>query len=155
MLLFLNVLQTFLLLLIVTGVGYLVYRSVRGVRASRKSLRSRRREVYGDVMRIVSMLGTRGEIRKEDLLDFRSRTQDAALLFDADIARYIDEIYARAVKLMSTNELLQGTSLPVGEERDEVTVENAKHSIWLADQIAMLGKRFAGYPDVQETKGGE
>jgi hypothetical protein len=56
---------------------------------------------------------------------------------------------------MSTNELLRGTSLPVGEERDEITVENAKHSIWLADQIAMLGKRFAGYPDVRGTQGGE
>jgi hypothetical protein len=68
MLLFLNLFQTFLLLLIAAGVGYLVYRSIRGVRASRRSLRSRRREVYGDVMRIVSMLGTKGEVRKEDLL---------------------------------------------------------------------------------------
>ncbi len=72
------------------------------------------------------MLGKTGELRREELLDFRSRTQDATVLFDAEIASYINEIYARGVKLLSTNELLKGTSLPVGEERDSITVENAK-----------------------------
>jgi hypothetical protein len=150
MLLFLNILQTLLLLLITAGIAYLVYRSSRGVRGTRKSLHARRREVYVDVVRILTMLGRTGEIRKEELLDFRSRTLDAALLFDAKIAAYIDEIYARGVKLMSTNELLKGTKLPVGEERDRITVENAKQTIWLADQLALIGKKFEQYPDVKQ-----
>ena len=125
MLLFLNILQTVLLMLIAAGVSYLVYRTLRGARGTRKSLHARRREVYGDVVRVLTLLGKTGEIRKEELLDFRSRTQDAALLFDAEIAAYIDEIYARSVKLMSTNELLKRTALSVGEERDRITVENA------------------------------
>jgi hypothetical protein len=100
-------------------------------------------------VRILTMLGQRGELRKEELLDFRSRTMDAALLFDADVAAYIDEIYARGVKLMSTHELLKGTALAIGEERDRITVENARQTIWLADQLALIRKKFDRYPDVK------
>jgi hypothetical protein len=151
MLLFLNILQTVLLILIAAGIAYLVYRSRVRTAGTRKSLHSRRCEVYNDVVQVLTMLGKRGEIRKEELLDFRSRTQDAALLFDGEIAAYIDDIYTRGVKLMSTSELLQGTSVAVGEERDRITVENAKQLIWLADQLAMIKKKFARYPDVQSS----
>jgi hypothetical protein len=151
MLLFLNILQTVLLILIAAGIAYLVYRSRVRTAGTRKSLHSRRCEVYNDVVQVLTMLGKRGEIRKEELLDFRSRTQDAALLFDGEIAAYIDDIYSRGVKLMSTSELLQGTSVAVGEERDQITVENAKQLIWLADQLAMIKKKFARYPDVQSS----
>jgi hypothetical protein len=150
MILFLNMLQTVLLMLIAAGVGYLIYRSSRPVRTgTRKSVSSRRQDVYNDVVRILTILGRTGEIRKEDLLDFRSRTHDAALLFDAEIAGYIDEIYTRGVKLISAGKLLNGTALPVGEERDSITVEHMKQTIWLADQLAMVGKKFEQYPDLQ------
>lgn len=148
MMLYLAITQAVLLIMIAAGVGYLIYRSGRAPKGTRKSLHDRRREVYDDVVRILSVLGKTGEIRKEELLDFRSRTRDAALLFDADIAGYIDEIYNRGVKLMSTHELLTNLSLPVGEERDRITVENAKQSIWLADQLAGLKKKFQRYIDV-------
>ena len=148
-LLLLNIVQTVLLLLITAGTAYLVYRSSRGVRGTRRSLHSRRREVYGDIVGMLTMLGQTGELRKEELLDFRSRTMDAALLFDADVAAYIDEIYARGVKLMNTHELLKGTALPIGEERDRITVENARQTIWLADQLALIRKKFDRYPDVK------
>jgi hypothetical protein len=50
---------------------------------------------------------------------------------------------------MSTSEILKGTELPIGDERDQVTVENAKQLIWLADQIALVKKKFHDYPDVE------
>jgi hypothetical protein len=53
------------------------------------SLRLRQCEVYNDVVRVLTMLGKRGEIRKEELPDFRFRTQDAALLFDGEIALFM------------------------------------------------------------------
>ncbi len=147
--LLLSILQTLLLLLIAAGTASLVFGRYRGgAHGTRQSLRSRRREVYGDVKRILSVLSQTGDLRKEELLDFRLRTQDAALLFDREIAAYIEDIYARGVKLMSTNELLKGTSLPVGEERDSITVENSRQMIWLADQLSLLGKKFQQYPDV-------
>jgi len=147
--LFLNMLQTILLLAIAAGTVFLVYRARIGAQGTRRSLHTRRREVFGDVVRILNRLGQTGELGKEELLEFRSRTQDAALLFDKGIAAYIDEIYARGVKLMSTGEVLKGTALPIGEERDAITVENARHTIWLADQIAMVGKKFERYPGVK------
>lgn len=146
MLLFLNILQTILLVLTTAGIAYLIYRSTRGARGTRKSLGARRREVYDDVIRILTMLGQTGEIRREELLDFRSRTLDAAVLFDAEIAAYIDEIYARGVKLMSSAELLKGMTLPIGDERDRITVEHTKQTIWLADQLSLVGKKFERYP---------
>ena len=149
MLLYLNIFQTVLLVLIAGGVAFLVYRSsARVASGTRKSLHARRCEVYNDIVRVLTMLSKRGEIRKEELLDFRSRTRDAALLFDGEIAAYLDEIYSRGVKLMSTNELLQGISVAVGEDRDRVTVEHTKQLIWLADQLAMIKKKFVKYPDV-------
>jgi hypothetical protein len=152
MFLFLSILQTVLLILIAAGIAYLIYRSPASAAVgTRKSLHARRCEVYNDVMQVLTMLGKRGEIRKEELLDFRSRTRDAALLFDGDVAAYLDEIYSRGVKLMSTNELLQGTSVAVGEERDRVTVEHTRQLIWLADQLAVIKKKFARYPDVQSS----
>lgn len=152
--LFLSIVQTLLLIAIAGGVGYLVHRSVRGSRSSRRSLHSRRREIYADTVRLLAMLSRRGEVRKEELLEFRSRTQDAALVFDPEIGAYLDEIYNRSVKLMSTHELLKGKTLAVGNERDRVTVENAKHTIWLADQAAMVEKRFDAYPEVKEETTG-
>ena len=149
MLLFLNILQTILLLLIASGVAYLVYRSSRGTRNTRKSLHSRRRDIYADLVRVLTTLSKTGEIRKEELLDFRSRTLDAALIFDTEIAAYIDEIYTRGVKLMSTSELLKGADLPIGEKRDDITVENARQTIWLADQFAMVEKKFGHYQEVK------
>ena len=148
-LLFLNILQTILLLAIAAGTAFLVYRTRFGATGTRRSLHTRRREVFADVVRILNRLGKTGELGKEELLDFRSRTQDAALLFDTEIAEYIDEIYARGVKLMSTGEALKGTALPIGEKRDEITVENARHTIWLADQIAMVRKKFERYPGLK------
>jgi len=146
--LFLSILQTVLLILIAAGVSYLVYRSRVKTAGTRKSLHARRCEVYNDVVQVLTMLGKRGEIRKEELLDFRSRTRDAALVFDGEIEAYLDDIYSRGVKLMSTNELLQGTSVAVGEERDRITVEHTRQLIWLADQPAVIQKKFARYPDV-------
>jgi hypothetical protein len=148
-LLFLNILQTILLLAIAAGMAFLVHRAHFGARGTRRSLHTRRREVFVDVVRILNRLGRTGELGKEELLDFRSRTQDAALLFDTEIAEYIDEIYTRGVKLMSTGEALKGTALPIGEKRDEITVENARQTIWLADQIAMVGKKFERYPGLK------
>lgn len=148
--LYLLIAQTVLLVLIAGGIGYLIYRSGQTAKGARKSLHGRRREVYDDVVRILTVLSKTGEIRKEELLDFRSRTRDAALLFNADIAGYIDEIYSRGVKLISTHELLMDPSLPVGEERDRITVENARQGIWLADQLAGLKKKFQRYIDVDQ-----
>ncbi len=151
MILFLNILQTLLLLFIAAGTAYLVLRSYRGARGTRWSLHARRRAVYDDVKEILTLLSRKGEIRKEELLDFRSRTGDAALLFDNAVAAYIDEIYLRAVKLMSTHELLSSAAGPIAEERDRITVENTKQMIWLADQLALLEKKFERYPDVHRA----
>lgn len=149
--LYLDLFQTLLLLVITAGIAFLLFRIKPAARGTRKSLASRRQEIYNDLLRVLTMLARRGELRKEELLDFRSRTHDAAVVFDAEIAAYIDEVYNRGVKLVSTNELLQGEALSVGEERDRLTVENARQGIWLADQLAMLGKKFARYPDIRPS----
>jgi hypothetical protein len=47
----------------------------------------------------------------------------------------LKKLYNQASRLRMTNEQLTSTSLPIGDERDRVTVENAKQLIWLADQL--------------------
>jgi len=162
--------QTILLLLIATGVAYIVYL------LSRESRRSGEAEgpaptgertagatdaagnasggtdryglqlaLYREVVRLVTRIGQDGEISKHELIDFRSRTHEAEFLFDKDVAAYVEEIYQRAVKLAGTNRALKNTRLSIGDERDAITLENSKQLIWLADQLPQLARRFSKY----------
>ena len=58
------------------------------------------------------------------------------------MADYLEKLYAQASKLRMTNEQLKSTTLPIGDERDRITVENSKQLIWLADQLPQAQKLF-------------
>jgi hypothetical protein len=71
---------------------------------------------------------------REDLAKFVSDTADAIFLFDDEIAEYLEEIRARAVRLQAITE-----SLPEGER----TVNEARrHRVWFDDKLIGLPHKF-------------
>jgi len=146
MLITVQILNTLLLLVIAAATAYIAYHyyTISQERASTE-LKERRLRIYRELVRLFSVITRDGDISREDLLRFRSHTMESSFLFDKDISHYIDTVHARASKLRATTELMKSRELPVGEERDKITVENSKQMIWLADQLPLLNKKFEQY----------
>jgi hypothetical protein len=115
-------------------------------------LYDRRLAVYREVVRVLSIIARDADVPGAELILFRSKTHESGFVFGRDVASYIDEIYDRSLRLHVTTSLIKGKELPVGEDRDKITVENSKHMIWLTDQVPMLRKKFEAYLKVQDLE---
>jgi hypothetical protein len=138
-----NILDTFLLLVIASSTAYIAYHYYRADRARDDAARYENRlRLYREIVQFLSVITRDGDISRQALQDFRFRTQESVFLFDQTIADYLEKLHGQATRLHMTNEQLKSTSLPIGDERDRVTVENSKQLIWLADQLPQLNKLF-------------
>jgi hypothetical protein len=146
MLITIQILNTLLLLVIAAGTAYTAYHyySTSQERAGTE-LKERRMRIYREIVRLFSVITRDGDVSRDELLRFRSNTMESSFLFDKEISDYINTVHARASKLRATTELLKSRELPIGEERDKITVENSKQMIWLADQLPLLNKKFVQY----------
>ena len=146
MITFTNILDTLLLLVIATSTAYIAYQYYRKDKAHANSnLYENRLRIYREIVQLLSTITRDGDISRQSLQEFRAKTQEGAFLFGQEIPDYIDKLHAQASKLRATNDRLKSTDLPIGEERDQVTVENSKQLIWLADQLPRLKKLFEPY----------
>jgi len=119
----LEVIQTILILLIAVATASIACGRYRLSKVKlNPAIYEKQLMVYREVVRMLTLISGDGDASREDLLTFRSRTHESSFLFDKALADYIEEVYTRALKLHSTNRLLKGEQLPVGEERDKVTV---------------------------------
>lgn len=151
MLIFFEIVKTILLLLITVSTAYIAHQLYQTNKdKSKTGLQEKRLSVYREVIRVLSLITRDGDISKEELLSFRTKTHESNFLFDKDLADYIEEVYARCLKLRSTNDLMKSAALPIGENRDNVTVENSKQLIWLADQLPYVKRKFMKYLQLQE-----
>jgi hypothetical protein len=146
MIMFTNILDTLLLLVIAAGTTYIAYHYYRRDKAQANvDLYENRLRIYREIVQLLSTITRDGDISRQSLQEFRTKTQEGAFLFGQEITDYIDKLHAQASKLRGTNDRLKSTDLPIGEERDRVTVENSKQLIWLADQLPQLKKLFEPY----------
>ena len=138
-----NIIDTFLLLIIAASTSYIAYQYYRADRAKgATAMYNDRLHLYRDVVRFLGAVSRDGDISRQALQEFRSRIQESAVLFDQTVADYLEKLHAQASKLRMTNEQLKSTTLPIGDERDRITVENSKQLIWLADQLPQAQKLF-------------
>jgi hypothetical protein len=147
---FMNILDTLLLIVIATSTAYIAYHYYRMDKAQANAeanadLYENRLHIYREVVQLLSAISRDGDISRQSLQEFRNRTQEGAFLFGQEITDYIDKLHAQASRLRATNDRLKSIDLPIGEERDRVTVENSKQLIWLADQLPQLKKLFEPY----------
>ncbi|NTW58265.1 MAG: hypothetical protein HGB21_02260 [Nitrospirae bacterium] len=143
---FTNILDTLLLLVIAASTTYVAVHYYRKDKAQANGdLYENRLRIYREIVQLLSTITRDGDISRQSLQEFRAKTQEGAFLFGQEITDYIDKLYAQASKLRATNDRLKSTDLPIGEERDGVTVENSKQLIWLADQLPRLKKLFEPY----------
>jgi hypothetical protein len=141
-----NVLDTVLLLVIAVCTAYIAHHFFRTDRVRADAARfDNRLRLYREIVQFLSVLTRDGDISRQALQEFRSRTQESVFLFDQTIAEYLDKLHNQASRLRMTNEQLKSTTLPIGDERDRVTVENSKQLIWLADQLPFVNKLFEPY----------
>jgi len=146
-----QIINLLLLLVIALASAYIAYKLYLFDQEKTKAglLYEKRLGVYREVVRLLSLVTRDGDVSNNELLAFRSKTHEAHFLFDKTIADYIDELHYRSTKLRSTNERMQSNALPIGEERDGVTVENSRQLIWLADQLPLIKNKFDLYLDLQ------
>jgi hypothetical protein len=143
---FTSILDTLLLLAIAASTTYIAYHYYRKEKAQANSdLYENRLRIFREIVQLLSTITRDGDISRQSLQEFRARTQESVFLFGQEITDYIDKLHAQALKLRATNERLKSNDLPIGEERDGVTVENSKQLIWLADQLPRLKKMFEPY----------
>ena len=140
---FLNILDTLLLIVIAASTSYIAYHYYRSDNLKADATKyNNRLHLYRDVVRFLGSVSRDGDISRQALQEFRSRIQESTILFDETVADYLEKLYAQASKLRMTNEQLKSTTLPIGDERDRITVENSKQLIWLADQLPHAQKLF-------------
>jgi len=142
----LNILDTLLLLVIAVStvsIAYHYYRKDQTETAG--ALYENRLRIYREIIQFLSAITRDGDISRQALQEFRTRCQESAILFDQTIVDYLEKLSVQALKLRTTNEQLKSQSLPIGDERDRVTVENSKQLIWLADQLPQVKKLFEPY----------
>ncbi len=151
---YISIFQVVLILLIALATAFMAYQLYRTNRVKRKSeLYKKRLRIYREIVRLLSVITRDGDISRDELLTFRSKTHESGFLFGNDIIKYVEEVYSRSLKLRSSNELLKGSELRIGEERDNVTVENSKQLIWLADQLPLVKQKFEKYLNLNDMKG--
>ncbi len=151
-----NVLDTLLLLIIAASTSYIAYHYYRMDRAQTEdALYQDRLGLYREVVKLLGAITRDGDVSRQALQEFRTRCQESEILFDEAIADYLEKLYAQASRLRVSNEQLRSQTLPVGEERDRVTVENSKQLIWLADQLPQAKKLFEPYLGTEETSQAE
>jgi hypothetical protein len=142
-----------LLVVIAAAVVLIAARLARIARARQDEKRyDRRLSVYREVVRVLSIIARDADVAGDELILFRSKTHESGFVFGREMATYIDEIYDRSLRLHVTNTLIKGRELPVGDDRDKVTVENSKHMIWLTDQVPLLRKKFEAYLRTQDLE---
>ena len=150
---YINVATAGLICLIAILTAFIALQMYRFNKARLKhAIYEKRLAVYREIVALLSLLTSGGDVTREALLNFRSRTHESGFLFDKELSDYIEEIYTRGMKFWNTNMRLHGPKLRIGDERDQVTAENAAQMIWLADQLPLLKKKFNRYLNMQDTK---
>ena len=143
---FTSVLNSLLLIVIAASTSYIAYHYYRRDRAEAEdTLYHDRQDFYRTVIQFLGAITRDGDISLAALQEFRTACQENAFLFDQGVADYLETLQSRVSRLRMTNEQLKSEKLPIGEERDNVTVENSKQMIWLGDQLPQVKKLFEPY----------
>lgn len=106
-------------------------------------LYDRRLAVYKHVSGFIAGILREADVDQEALLAFWRGVDEVPFLFGNDMWSYCEELYRRAVRLMSVNTRLE--HLAVGEERTRGVEAESAILEWFGQEIVGLRARFAPY----------
>jgi hypothetical protein len=132
----LQILQAFALLAISAAGAVLAWQQVRIADAKlQHDLYDRRFKVFDATRRMLASTPPTLEhgFRPENLGAFVADTADAIFLFDDEIAKYLEEMKARAFRFQSITE-----ALPKGEDREKYLNEIRERRAWFYNQLVAL-----------------
>lgn len=116
----------------------------------RHDLYDRRMTIVRATMEFIAGIVREGNTDWPKIVEFNRATQESFFLFGAEMHGYLHEMHKKAVGLMSLNQKLHHTNLPIGKERSEAADELAKLSIWFGDQFDEARKKFAKHMSLAE-----
>jgi hypothetical protein len=110
-------------------------------------LYDRRMRIYEEVKKILFIIEKDATASKEDLWRFYSSVSDADFLFEAEISKYINEIYKRGFALHIWNEKYRDytQNVPAGYNHDEVVKGKDTELSWLIEQFEPAKDKFKKY----------
>jgi hypothetical protein len=144
--------QSTLPILIAIAVGYVAYQQHRttAVRA-RLDLFDRRFRVVAEIRNVLSSVLRDADIKKDELVRFRSGVFEADFLFGEEVVKFIDDVYSHGLKLATANELHQAKfDRPDDYDVKKNAEEMDTHLGWLTDQLGQLKPMFRKYLDVSK-----
>jgi hypothetical protein len=144
--------QSALPILIAIAVGYLAYQQhcTTAVRA-RLDLFDRRFRVVAETRKVLSNVARDADIKKDELIRFRTGVFEADFLFGEEIVKFIDDVYLHGLKLATANQLHHAKlDRPDDYDIKKNAEEMDTHLGWLTDQLGQLKTIFKKYLDVSE-----
>lgn len=112
----------------------------------------KRLNIYQEVVKMLSRIMRDADAKLEDLMAFRANTAEADFLFGPEIPQYIQEIFARALKLRTANTQYRDAyqEKPPGYDHSKVVEESDTQLRWLTVQFEPAKAKFAKYLNVSK-----
>jgi len=112
----------------------------------------RRLRIYGEVIKILSIIIRDAKVSTEDLIKFRTSVSEADFLFGPEIPQYIDEIYKRGLNLWRWDQEYRDYTQekPKDYDHKKVVDEMHKELTWLTEQFGPAKEKFKKYLDISK-----
>jgi hypothetical protein len=106
-------------------------------------LYDRRMAIYTAAGKLMGHVFRNGNVTDSALYDFLEKTRESDFLLDAKVTTHLDDMYKRAVDLMTL--VLELEDLPVGPERSKKVEAKKDTLIWFSEQGSALKVAFAPF----------
>jgi hypothetical protein len=142
-----DVLSALLTPLIALLAAYIAWQQYRVQhRSYNGQMYERRRVVFGAFMAFLSGIMRDGRTGYDSLGKFNADASEADFLFSEKVVKKRDELYDRALEMISGYERMYpqdgSPGLPVGPERSKLAQEHADHLKWFFKQISLVRDLF-------------
>jgi len=128
--------------------AYIAYRQCKTDHLRLKfELYDKRWRVYEEVRKILFVFRDEN-VKREDLIKFRTSVSEADFLFGPEIPKYIYEVYQHGVELYKWKN--QYHEKPAGYDHNKVVAEMEKELTWLNEQFEPAKEKFKKYLDISK-----
>jgi hypothetical protein len=127
------------------GLGQTPSRSSGRRRGIELEIYDRRIEIYRSLRRLLISILTDPRVKIDDLRSFAEETDEALFLFDEEVARYLDQVYQRAVELRAVGQRLSHPETLVEQELHALAQEDSKLLNWISSQFTESRTLFRRY----------
>ena len=108
----------------------------------------RRFQIYEEVKKILNILIKDENVKKEDILKFRSSVSTSGFLFKPEIPTYIDEIYKHGLNMRRCKKNILPNTKENIDNNNKFNDEINNELMWFARQFDVVEIKFKKYLDI-------